>query len=127
MIPDTSITTHIEDIHAGRDVTVAVAKIIQDSFNLIEKSQAGPELKDSLQELNRQVAELITKLPEDKAKQVAQDLDMLTKEAVSPKPRRPFYSVTAEGLKEAAKAVGEVAEPVIATVTKILGLLAVVA
>ena len=61
-------------------------------------------------------------LPEKKAEQAAQDLETLTNEATSREPRRRWYELSAEGLIEAAKTVGKMAEPVVKTVEAILPL-----
>lgn len=55
--------------------------------------------------LKTQVAELVAKLPADKkdeAPQVAENLEMLVKQATSDKPNRKWYSLSAEGLLEAS-------------------------
>jgi internalin A len=54
------------------------------------------------------VQKLIDSLPEDKkdvASQVAENLEMLVKQATSEKPNRKWYSISAEGLVEASKYV----------------------
>lgn len=117
------------NLSAGRDVRVIVSDSIQNSFNRIDKWQADPNLKGEVQQLIQQVTEVTARLNQDgkadKSRELEQKLDSFTEEVVSAK--RPFYSVTAKGLKEAAEAVGGIAAPVVATVTKILSLLAVAA
>jgi hypothetical protein len=89
------------------------------------QSSAPQELKAKLEELNRVVREMVKLMPEEKQREVAQDLKTLTDEATSGSPRKKWYELSAEGLIEAAKAVGETATPVITAVKAILALLAV--
>jgi len=113
------------DVTVGGDFNVVTAEKIENSFNKAAAADHLPdELQTSLQELSKQVAEMVKHLPEDRAEEAARDLETLTDEAASGKPRRKWYELSAEGLMDAAKAVGKVAEPVVATVTKILPLLA---
>lgn len=120
----------VSGIQSGRDTNIAIADKIVDSMNRIERSDAAPELKEAVRVLVQQVNGLVNdkRLSQDSVKKVEDRLDEFTAEVADVTKRehdRPFYSITAKGLMEAAKAVGEVAAPVIATVTKILNLLAV--
>lgn len=113
---------HGSTIHG--DVNQVVAHTISDSFNKIKQSDAPDELKLKLEELNKAVAEMCKQLPEEKQKEVVQDLKVLTDEATSKTPRKKWYDLSAEGLIEAAKAVGEIATPVITTAKAVLAFLA---
>ena len=104
--------------------TVTVADTIERSFNTAVGSKAPDELKEELKKLAEQVAEMAKLLPSPKAEDVARKLEDLTKEATSDQPRKEWYEFSGEGLIEAAKAVGEIAAPVITTVKAILTLLA---
>jgi len=105
------------------DVNVIAARTIQDSFNRVASSNAKPELRNALQDLHKGVAEMSKNLPADRQIEVSKDLETLSSEAISQAPRRKWYDLSAEGLLEAAKAVGEIAAPVVTTVKTILGLL----
>lgn len=106
------------------DVNQVAADTINNSFNKIAKSDAPDELKQHLQKLNEAVKEMIQRLPETQQKQAAQDLQTLTDEALSKEPRRKWYELSAEGLIEAAKTVGEIAGPVITAAQAVLAFLA---
>jgi hypothetical protein len=54
---------------------------------------------------------------------MARDAEALLKEATSSQPRRRWYEVSLEGLKEAAKNIGEIADPVLGIVQKLMPLL----
>lgn len=106
------------------DVNQVAADTINNSFNKIAKSDAPDELKEHLEKLNAAVKEMIQRLPEMQQKQAAQDVQTLTDEALSEKPRRKWYELSAEGLIEAAKTVGEIATPVITAAKAVLAFLA---
>ncbi len=101
-----------------------VATTIQNSFNKAANSSAKQDVKDQLKQLHQAVAEMTKHLPVEKARDAAKDLEVLTTEAVSEAPRKKWYDLSAEGLIEAAKTVGEIAAPVVTCVKALLGLLA---
>lgn len=96
---------------------------IQNSFNTVAQSAAEPALKAELERLCQQVEQMLTKLPEEKKEEVAQDLDSFVKEVTKDMPRKKWYELSGEGLIEAAKACAGMAAPVTATVKSILALL----
>lgn len=125
---DKSVTHgHRVEVGAGAKISgpFVVATTIQDAFKTIEGGVAAPDLKTELNKLCAQVQELLPSVPEQKRADVEQDLSALVSEVSKEKPRRKWYELSAEGLLEAAKACGDIAAPVIATVQKILTLLPV--
>ena len=104
--------------------SVVSAGTIQDSFNTLEQSGVSGELKDTLTELHKAVATMTAELPEEQANQAARDLRDLTEEATSAEPRRKWYSLSAEGLKEAAENLADIGKPVMELVGKVLTILA---
>lgn len=119
----------MKKIHFAGDVTVTgdfnavVADSIQASFNKATDSSVPADRKQQLQELAQHVAEMAKSLDEARAEQAARDLENLTAEALSKEPRRRWWELSAEGLIEAAKAVGEAAAPVVSTVKTLMTLL----
>jgi hypothetical protein len=107
-------------------VNTLAAQTVQDSFNRVEGAQGTPpELKARLEELHDKVNAMLAQLPDDEAqKRTARLLQNLSDEALAKKPDRSLFEVSANGLMEAAKAVGEIAAPVITTVKAIATLLA---
>ncbi len=99
---------------------------IRNSFNTIEKSAAAPQLKDLLKQLHAQVEEVAKSpaLDDDARRDLTRDLTTLTSEATAAKPNRKWYELSADGLVEAAKKLGDVAAPVITTVKAVVALLA---
>ncbi|MEO8120803.1 MAG: toll/interleukin-1 receptor domain-containing protein, partial [Rhodoferax sp.] len=97
--------THDQSIHIGGNVTNSqVGQTMTNCSNMVQQ-QAPGERKDLLEALHKQVQQLIAELPEgqkDEAPQVAENFEMLVKQATSAKPNRKWYSVSSEGLLEAA-------------------------
>lgn len=106
------------------DITQVAAERIQGSFNRIKNSNASDAIKQQLESLSSAVAEMCKSLPATQQEEQARNLETLTTEALSPTPRKAWYELSASGLLDAAKAVGAIAEPVIAAVKGILTLLA---
>jgi hypothetical protein len=118
----TNQTVNISNSTVG-DVNQVAAQTIQDSFNKVQESSVDDELKNHLIKLNEAVAQMVKGLSETQQQQVASDLKVLTDEATSSAPRKKWYDLSAQGLLEAAKAVGDTAAPVISLVNTIVGLL----
>jgi hypothetical protein len=103
---------------------LVIANSIKDSFNRVKESHASEDLKAALQKLSSQVGVLIKNLDSDSAQKAADDLETLTKEALREKPRRSWWELSLGGLKDAAKAVGDIGKPLIETVAAVAKLLA---
>jgi internalin A len=98
--------THDQSTHIGGNVINSqVGQTLTNCTNMIQQ-QAPGERKDLLEELHKQVQQLIAALPaekQDEAPHVVENLEMLVKQATSAKPNRKWYSVSSEGLLEASK------------------------
>ena len=92
-------------LHIGGNVINSqVGQLLTNCTNTIQQ-QAPGERKDLLEELQKQVAQLIKALPaekQDEAPQIVENLEMVVKQVTSAKPQRKWYSLSAEGLMEAA-------------------------
>lgn len=106
-----------------------VAKIIQDSFNTVSAVSADQEVKTVLSELHKAVLTMLEEakskgqLTDDEEAAVARDLESFSSEAVVANPRRRWYQLSAEGLRNAAKTVGEIGIPVLELTARVLALL----
>lgn len=97
--------THDQSIYIGGNVTNSqVGQTLTNCTNMIQQ-QAPGERKDLLEELAKQVQQLVKALPQDKQEETASNLELAVKAATSAKPNRAWYSVSAEGLMEASKYV----------------------
>ena len=110
----------------GNTITapIVIADKIENSFNLLRDSETDSELKATVELLLQQIAELGAAIPSEKAVEMASDAETLSKEITRPKPRRKWYELSIEGIKEAAEAVGEMGKPILETTVKLLPLLA---
>lgn len=100
-----------------------VANSIKDSFNKASASNAPNNLKELLEKLTVAVGKMSEQLPKETATQVARDLDTLVVEATSSAPRRQWWQLSIDGLKQAAQGIGEFGKPVIELVGLLLPLL----
>jgi hypothetical protein len=119
-----STTIQMGNVSVTGDFNVVTARNIENSFNKAANAAVSDELKEKLKLLNQEVAKLTAKLPEEAREQVTKDLETLTSEAVSKKPRKAWYELSGEGLIDAAKTVAEMAAPVTTAVKAVLALLA---
>lgn len=86
--------------HIGGDNYGQAGQTLTNSTNMIQQQAPG--------ELDRQVRELIAKLPEERkaeTKAIEEDLEMVIKQATSEQPNRKWFEVSSQGLLEATKYV----------------------
>ena len=102
---------------------VLIADQIENSFNTVAESKLDEEVKSLLKQLIQEVNEASKDVPKEKAELMARDVEALSKEVTSSKPRRRWYEISIEGLKETAEAVGKVGEPILKMTRKLLPLL----
>jgi hypothetical protein len=100
-----------------------VTQKIQDSFNKAEAADVQAELKETLKQLATAVEAMNKALPAEKAAEAADDLDKLVEEATKPNPSKKWYSVSVDGLVQAAENIGKVGVPVVDLSRKVLSLL----
>jgi len=111
-----------QSIHIGGNVTNSqVGQTMTNCHNMVQQ-QAPGERKDLLETLHKQVQQLIAALPEDKkdeAPEVAENLELLVKQVTSAKPNRKWYSVSSDGLLEAASWVKNFSTEIGGTLTRL--------
>jgi hypothetical protein len=113
-------------IHVGDNASIGnlvVSRLIADSFNKIESASISDELRNALQNLATAVNTMTIEMSNESAEQVARDLETLTAEAISKSPRPQWYQLSVDGLKKAAKDVGEIGLPVLKLAAAVLNLL----
>lgn len=84
---------------------------------------ASADIGPLLDHLVQAVEHMCSTLPSEVARQALQDLSVFKGEATSDAPRKEWWQLSADGLKKAAKDVGEIGKPVIDLVSRILPLL----
>lgn len=98
--------------------------VVNNVSNNVQQSSAPEEVKELVKTLAEQVAALEPKVDNsDLIRQMGSDVQTLSKEMAQPEPRRAWYELTLNGLKEAAETVGGIAGPVLETVKKLAELL----
>jgi hypothetical protein len=111
------------EINFGDDTVISgnpvIAGSINDSVVRIQESSAPDELKSLLMALQKETAAVAGQVPAEKGEELAKNVEALTREATSAKPSRKWYELSAEGIKEAVKTVGEVATPILSIVTQL--------
>ena len=97
-----------------------VTKSIENSFNKVASADIADNLKDLLEELTKQVKIIIPFLSKEEGKQVVQDLEVLTAEAISKNPRKQWWQISLDELKKTATTIGEIGKPILEIADRIL-------
>ena len=92
-----------DSVNIGGDVMIGQVGQTLTNCMIMVQQQAPGERKNLLEALIFDLRKLIESLPDDKKDEVADNLEMLVKQATGGKPNRKWYSVSAEGLLEASK------------------------
>ena len=122
-----SMTYQERVINIGNNNTInapiAIADHIENSFNAVGASKVGDDVKMLLQDLIKHINEVAKSAPKEVGQEMARDVETLAKEVVSPTPRRKWYELSIDGLKEAAVKIGDLGKPILETTGKLLPLL----
>ena len=105
---------------------ITIADNIENSFNQLSKADMRDDIKSLLEELLVKISEVNKVVPPesfDEAQEMARSAEDLVREATSEKPRKKWYELSIEGLKEAAVSIGSIADPVLSVVGKIATIL----
>jgi len=115
-------------IHGGVfNGPVGFKQRFENCYNAIDSRASQENLKEQLKSLYSLVVDLANKLPEDDDKEAVQlKLDTFVSQATAKKPDRSMLEVTAQGLKDAAVAVAEIATPIATTIKSIFTILGLV-
>jgi hypothetical protein len=113
--------TNVENIGPGAIVNIAeymnhVTNTVNQS---IGSSAQSNEVKSLVKDLTSQIKDAASKMDPKTAKQMGDDLEVLSKEMTNPSPRKKWYELSLDGLKEAAQAIGEIGKPILETIAKL--------
>ncbi|HWZ83210.1 MAG TPA: hypothetical protein VNW47_11320 [Terriglobales bacterium] len=89
----------------------------------VNNSQTSSEVKDLVKVLMENIAKIGPSVDPNIAKQMADDVKVLSEELTRPAPRKAWYEISLKGLKEAAEAIGEIGKPILETAMKLFPLL----
>lgn len=101
-----------------------IASILKDCNNTI--SNMNPEnekeesLKQKLTDLKILIEKLCIELPEDQSEQVAKDMDGISKEVTSRKPRKANIDLFAKGILETAQYCSSLVEPITQAINSVM-------
>ncbi|MGL4553891.1 MAG: hypothetical protein ACRC33_22255, partial [Gemmataceae bacterium] len=108
-----------QEVNVGGSVNVGghfvVADSVRDSFNTLDASQAGPDVKEMVRRLGEAVVEMSRSLPPDKQQEAAQDFNTLAAEVAKATPVARYAKLAGEGLLAVAKSAANAAVPVLVT------------
>jgi hypothetical protein len=106
---------------------VAVADFMSNVTNEVKsnlaQSRADEPVTKLIEQLILQLNDISHKLDRNALESMTSDVKTLSQEVALQNPRRKWFEMSLDGLKEAAEAVGEVASPILATVKKLIPLL----
>jgi len=115
--------SHVSGVVNVKSQLDHVSQVVDNSTSLTDARKS--ELNTLLSELRQALEPVAQEHPED-ADRVLKSTELVVSEATKEKPSRGFLTVTTEGLKEAAKAVYEIAPTVLAVVQKLVAFVATV-
>ncbi|MEX5258321.1 hypothetical protein RCG71_18570 [Kocuria sp. CPCC 205281] len=107
----------------NENCNIVVANLIKETELMVVAPGVPNDLREYLTNLEKAVAELTTRLPDEAAEYAASDLKELTKQATSDRPNKLLLARAADSLINMAKSVAEIGLPVIDLVTRVVELL----
>jgi hypothetical protein len=127
-VVDSPHSTNITSNIIGSPGAIAnVAQYMSSVASHVTQQMSNVEGKEQIRELVTELAQRISAIDPavqpEKTKGMADDLKVLSDEVAKPQPRRKWYELSLEGIKEAAEAIGEIGKPVLDTVARLLPLL----
>jgi len=128
---DEKVVTKYElHIEAGAKVDGSIVlgsklenSIIQESYKKVASASISDELKDVLRQLTESVDAMSKALTEEQTQDVAENLEILVREATNKAPRQKWYQLSSDGLIKAAENLGKVGKPVIELTGKVVSML----
>lgn len=120
---DKSVTVNQSGQGNIANVAEYMSNVVNQVTSNLDKSSSPDEAKALMKELVEQIAAIASKIDPKQTQRMGADVQTLSTEMVQPEPRRAWYELTLNGLKEAAEALGEIAMPIVGIVKKLMPLL----
>ncbi|HEV8259360.1 MAG TPA: hypothetical protein VGQ19_01215 [Burkholderiales bacterium] len=120
---DKSVTINQTGTGNVANVAEFMSDVVNYVNNNVDQSSSSEEVKSLMKQLANEINAIATKVDPKQTQRMGNDLKTLSAEIAQPEPRRAWYELSLKGLREAAEALGEIAAPVVSTVTKLMPLL----
>ena len=112
---------------SGQGNIVNVAEFMRDVTNTVNQNVGQASTPDDVKALVKELADRIAavalQVAPETAEQMGGDVKALSDEMTKTQPRRKWYQLSLDGIKEAAEAVGEIGKPILETAVKLMPLL----
>lgn len=112
---------------SGDNVVINIGDVVRDVVNTvggdISKSEAGAQVKELLEALVGAMSSMAPAVDPRLAQQLANDVKALSSELTQKVPRKKWYELSLEGIKEAAAAAGEIGKPMMEIAMRLAELL----
>lgn len=119
-----------KNVNIGSNSQVGIVNIadymenVTNSVNQnLNSSTAPDEIKELVKQLTEQIAALSSLVDQPNVENMGKDVKTLSEEIASPQPRKSWYKLALEGIKDTATTIGEVAKPVLDIIAKLSPLL----
>jgi len=125
LLGDLNMNQNITTSGIGNIVNVAeyMANVSNSVNQNVNKSQSSGEVKELIKLLMDRIATASSSVDRNIAKQMGDDVKVLSEEINRPEPRKKWYEFTLKSIKEAAEAIGEVGKPILETALRLLPIL----
>ncbi len=119
------VDKHVNVSGTGNIVNVAeyMSNVTNTVNNNLAESGLNKEVKDLIKELTEEIQKVASNADAVQVKKMGKNLEALSNEVASEEPDRQWYEVSLQGIMDAAKAIGTIADPVISIAKKISALL----
>jgi len=109
----------------GNIVNVAdyLSNVTNTVNNAMEETTANDEIKQLVMELSKEVTKISMEAEDKHTKNLGKNLEALSNELTNDEPDSRWYELSLSGLKDAAQAIGSIANPIIDIVKKLTPLL----
>ena len=120
----THITSNVTNSPGAiTNVAQYLANVTNTVTQQLNDSTASEEVKSLMKQLADQLVAIDPSINPEKVKGMGDDLQTLSNEMAKSEPRRKWYEISLEGIREAALAIGEIGKPIVETVAKLVPIL----
>ena len=107
----------------GAGNIVNIAEYMSNVTNTVNNNMSSPngeeDIKQMIIQLTKEIEDISSIADASQIEIMGKNLESLSKESVSVQPEKRWYEFSITGIKEAAQAVGSIANPIIETLKKL--------